>query len=65
MEEEVIDGCGHWRVHWDIVLPMSRPIRPASAISLILANWNYILAATPARRVRGPVRSGQGRPCSP
>ncbi|MEE4595930.1 carbohydrate ABC transporter permease [Streptomyces sp. DSM 41524] len=25
-EAAVIDGCGHWRVYWNIVLPMSRDV---------------------------------------
>ncbi|KPC76520.1 carbohydrate ABC transporter permease [Streptomyces coelicoflavus] len=39
-EAAVIDGCGHWRVYWNIVLPMSRPILSALAIFFFLANWN-------------------------
>jgi multiple sugar transport system permease protein len=39
-EAAVIDGCGHWRVYWNIVLPMSRPILSALAILFFLANWN-------------------------
>ncbi|MFI6348936.1 carbohydrate ABC transporter permease [Streptomyces sp. NPDC050560] len=39
-EAAIIDGCGHWRVYWNIVLPMSRPILSALAIFFFLANWN-------------------------
>ncbi|MFI9587685.1 carbohydrate ABC transporter permease [Streptomyces sp. NPDC052236] len=39
-EAAVIDGCGHWRVYWDIVLPMSRPVLSALAVFFFLANWN-------------------------
>ncbi|MGY1439891.1 carbohydrate ABC transporter permease [Streptomyces reniochalinae] len=39
-EAAVVDGCGHWRVYWNIVLPMSRPILSALAIFFFLANWN-------------------------
>ncbi|MFF3286717.1 carbohydrate ABC transporter permease [Streptomyces sp. NPDC003023] len=39
-EAAVIDGCGHWRVYWNIVLPMSRPILSALGVFFFLANWN-------------------------
>ncbi|MFF8846506.1 carbohydrate ABC transporter permease [Streptomyces sp. NPDC015127] len=39
-EAAVLDGCGHWRVYWNIVLPMSRPILSALAVFFFLANWN-------------------------
>ncbi|MEU6551666.1 carbohydrate ABC transporter permease [Streptomyces sp. NPDC046915] len=39
-EAAVIDGCGHWRVYWNIVLPVSRPVLSALAIFFFLANWN-------------------------
>ncbi|WP_233288757.1 carbohydrate ABC transporter permease [Streptomyces calvus] len=39
-EAAIVDGCGHWRVYWNIVLPMSRPILSALAIFFFLANWN-------------------------
>lgn len=39
-EAAIVDGCGHWRVYWNIVLPNSRPILSALAIFFFLANWN-------------------------
>ncbi|WP_049575131.1 carbohydrate ABC transporter permease [Streptomyces sp. SBT349] len=39
-EAAIVDGCGHWRVYWNIVLPMSRPILSALAVFFFLANWN-------------------------
>jgi multiple sugar transport system permease protein len=39
-EAAIIDGCNHWRVYWNIVLPMSRPILSALAVFFFLANWN-------------------------
>lgn len=38
-EAAIIDGCSYWRVYWNIVLPLSRPILAALAI-FFLANWN-------------------------
>lgn len=42
-EAAIVDGCGHWRVYWNIVLPMSRPILSALAIFFFLANWNAFI----------------------
>lgn len=39
-EAAIVDGCGHWRVYWSIVLPLSRPILSALAVFFFLANWN-------------------------
>ena len=40
-----IDGCGKFRVYWDIVLPLARPAIAVLAIFTILAVWNeYLLA---------------------
>ncbi|RFU82299.1 carbohydrate ABC transporter permease [Streptomyces triticagri] len=39
-EAAIVDGCSHWRVYWNVVLPMSRPILSALAIFFFLANWN-------------------------
>ncbi|MGW1795197.1 carbohydrate ABC transporter permease [Streptomyces sp. NPDC001984] len=39
-EAAIVDGCGHWRVYWNIVVPISRPILSALAIFFFLANWN-------------------------
>lgn len=39
-EAAIVDGCGYWRVYWNVVLPMSRPILSALAVFFFLANWN-------------------------
>ena len=38
-----IDGAGHWRTYWSIILPLSRPMLAALAILFFLANWNAFL----------------------
>ncbi len=38
-----IDGCGYWRVYWNVALPLSRPILAALAVLFFLANWNSFL----------------------
>ncbi len=42
-EAAIVDGCGYWRVYWNIVLPLSRPILSALAIFFFLANWNSFI----------------------
>lgn len=42
-EAAIIDGCSYWRVYWNIVLPLSRPIMAALAIFFFLANWNSFI----------------------
>ncbi|MDM9646342.1 carbohydrate ABC transporter permease [Rhizobium sp. S163] len=42
-EAAVVDGAGHWRIYWSIILPLSRPIMSALAILFFLANWNAFL----------------------
>ncbi|MFD0019878.1 carbohydrate ABC transporter permease [Streptomyces sp. NPDC058382] len=39
-EAAIVDGCGYWRVYWNVVLPLSRPILSALAVFFFLANWN-------------------------
>jgi len=39
-EAAIVDGCGYWRVYWNIILPLSRPILSALAVFFFLANWN-------------------------
>ena len=38
-----IDGAGHWRVFWSIVLPLSRPMLAAVSIFVFIAAWNNFL----------------------
>ncbi|OEV04996.1 sugar ABC transporter permease [Streptomyces oceani] len=42
-EAAIVDGCGYWRVYWNIVLPLSRPILSALAVFFFLANWNSFI----------------------
>ncbi|SOD64388.1 carbohydrate ABC transporter membrane protein 2, CUT1 family [Streptomyces zhaozhouensis] len=39
-EAAIVDGAGHWRIYWSIVLPMSKPILAALTVFFFLANWN-------------------------
>jgi multiple sugar transport system permease protein len=38
-----IDGCGHLRIYWRIVLPLSKPALAAVALFEFLYNWNDFL----------------------
>lgn len=38
-----LDGAGHFRLYWNIVLPLSRPIISVVLIVNILATWNNFL----------------------
>ncbi|GHH71557.1 sugar ABC transporter permease [Streptomyces sulfonofaciens] len=38
-----LDGAGHWRVFWSIVLPLSRPMLAAVAIFVFITAWNNFL----------------------
>lgn len=38
-----IDGAGEWRVLWNIVFPISRPVLTVLAIYTFLSNWNSFL----------------------
>lgn len=42
-EAAIVDGAGYWRVYWNIILPLSRPILAALAVFFFLANWNAFL----------------------
>lgn len=42
-EAALIDGAGYWRIYWNIILPLSRPIIASLAILFFLANWNAFL----------------------
>jgi multiple sugar transport system permease protein len=39
-EAAVIDGCGHWRIYWSIMLPLSRPVLAAAAIFSFIWTWD-------------------------
>jgi multiple sugar transport system permease protein len=38
-----IDGAGHFRVYWSVILPLSRPVLSSLAILFFLTNWNSFL----------------------
>jgi multiple sugar transport system permease protein len=38
-----IDGAGHWRVFWSVLLPLSRPMLAAVAIFVFIGAWNNFL----------------------
>jgi ABC-type glycerol-3-phosphate transport system permease component len=42
-ESARMDGAGHWRLYWNIVLPLSKPIISVVAIVNILGTWNNFL----------------------
>jgi len=39
-EAALLDGASYWRVYWNVILPLSRPILAALAVFFFLANWN-------------------------
>lgn len=38
-----IDGAGDWRVYWDVVLPLCRPVLVTLAVFVFLWHWNDFL----------------------
>lgn len=42
-EAAYVDGAGRWRVFWQIVMPLSRPILAAVAIFTFIQTWNNFL----------------------
>lgn len=38
-----VDGCGHLRLLWDIVIPLSRPVLVTFALISLVAKWNDYL----------------------
>lgn len=40
-----IDGCSSWRVFWNIILPMSKPIMATSALLAAMSIWNEFMFA--------------------
>ncbi len=39
-EAAKLDGAGHWRLLWTIIVPMSRPAIAAIAVFIFLSEWN-------------------------
>jgi raffinose/stachyose/melibiose transport system permease protein len=42
-ESAVIDGCGHLRIYWNIILPIARPVMMTIMIITFLNNWNEFI----------------------
>lgn len=40
LEAAKIDGCSHWRIYWQIMLPLSGPVVAIVAIYTFLGSWN-------------------------
>lgn|GEM_PF-3357449 len=38
-----IDGCGHWRIFWLIILPLIKPALVSASIFAFIWSWNYVL----------------------
>jgi sn-glycerol 3-phosphate transport system permease protein len=38
-----VDGCGHLRLLWDVVVPMARPVLVTFALISLVAKWNDYL----------------------
>jgi sn-glycerol 3-phosphate transport system permease protein len=36
----VIDGCGHWRLLWRVIVPLAKPSIAAVAVYVFLSAWN-------------------------
>ena len=42
-ESAYIDGAGEWRIFWQIIVPLSKPLIATLSILQILSNWNSYL----------------------
>jgi len=40
IEAARIDGCSHWRIYWQLMLPLSGPVIAIVAIYTFLGTWN-------------------------
>ncbi|MFE7992666.1 carbohydrate ABC transporter permease [Streptomyces shenzhenensis] len=38
-----LDGAGHWRIFWSVLMPLSRPMLAAVAIFVFIGAWNNFL----------------------
>lgn len=43
-EAATIDGCGYFRIFWNIILPLSKPALAAVAVFSFVYHWNDLLA---------------------
>ena len=50
-EAALMDGAGHWRIYWSIVMPLSKPVIATVAVLQFLARWGDLL--WPVMVVRG------------
>jgi multiple sugar transport system permease protein len=42
-EAAMLDGCGPWRIYWNIMLPLSTPALATLAILVFIGSWNDFL----------------------
>jgi multiple sugar transport system permease protein len=42
-EAAAIDGCGKWRIYWNIMLPLARPALATLGIFTFIGSWNDFL----------------------
>ena len=39
-EAAIIDGCGHWKIYWKVILPLSKPVLLTLVIFTFIWSWN-------------------------
>ncbi len=74
VEAARMDGASHWRVYWQLMLPLSGPVIAIVAIYTFLGAWNDFMGpliylnspgnrtlALALNRFRGPIRGDGGR----
>ena len=42
----IVDGCGYWRIFWQLFLPLSKPVMATVAIFTFQGVWNDYIAPT-------------------
>jgi len=42
-EAAEIDGCGHLRIFWHVILPMSKPVLILAGLQAFIASWNNFI----------------------
>ena len=42
-EAAMLDGCGPWRIYWNVMLPLSKPALATLAILTFISSWNDFL----------------------
>lgn len=42
-EAALVDGAGHFRIYWQVIVPLSKPVFATVAILTALANWNRFM----------------------